>query len=68
MRQLAKIWNMTTLLSGDKSNADVIAHEIAYEKGSKFLWYLEDIVGGKSYFEPFTFSDAVYKEVCLPIN
>ncbi len=26
---------------------------VPYEKGSTFLWYLEDIVGGKEKFEPF---------------
>ncbi len=26
---------------------------VPYEKGSAFLWYLEDLVGGKDKFEPF---------------
>merc|ERR1712059_53163 len=26
---------------------------IPYEKGSTFLWYLEDLVGGAEQFEPF---------------
>ena len=26
---------------------------VPYEKGSAFLWYLEDLVGGPAKFEPF---------------
>ena len=26
---------------------------VPYEKGSTFLWYLEDLVGGAAVFEPF---------------
>merc|ERR1719309_1832230 len=33
---------------------------IPYEKGSTFLWYLEDLVGGPTIFEPFL--KAYYKE------
>ena len=27
--------------------------KVPYEKGSAFLWYLEDLVGGPPKFEPF---------------
>ena len=32
---------------------DDMPYEIPYEKGSVFLWYLEELVGGARNFEPF---------------
>ena len=39
---------------------------VPYEKGSTFLWYLEDLVGGADVFEPFLksyYSNFAYKSI-----
>ena len=39
---------------------------VPYEKGSTFLWYLEDLVGGAAVFEPFLksyYSNFAYKSI-----
>jgi hypothetical protein len=38
---------------------------IPYEKGSTFLWYLEELVGGPEKFEPFL---KAYYEQCSCIS
>ena len=39
---------------------------VPYEKGSTFLWYLEDLVGGAAVFEPFLksyYNNFAYKSI-----
>ena len=39
---------------------------VPYEKGSTFLWYLEDLVGGAEVFEPFLksyYNNFAYKSI-----
>ena len=39
---------------------------VPYEKGSTFLWYLEDLVGGADVFEPFLksyYNNFAYKSI-----
>ena len=43
----ALVTNLTTV------HPDNALTEIPFEKGSTFLWYLEDVVGGATVFEPF---------------
>ena len=44
-----------------------LSHQVVpYEKGSTFLWYLEDLVGGAAVFEPFLksyYNNFAYKSI-----
>ena len=41
------------MLKLDGINPDDTMSVVSYDKGSTFLWYLEDTVGGASVFESF---------------